>query len=95
MELGKSDKLKQQALEQETENFRKVKAEIEEGRIEENTSKASALKTFGEPVIVIHEADREKWVYKQAKSDWFGGEKIYLFFDKQGNLAGWEHLNPE
>ena len=95
IELGRSDKLKERALKQETENFRIVKTYIESKKIQKNLSKDAALKIFGEPVIVFSQKSGEKWVYKEAESSWFGGEKIYLFFDKQDNLINWEHTNPK
>ena len=95
MELGKNDKLKQKALQQETQNFLKVKTYIDEEKMSGIASKEKALETFGEPVIVVGEDSREKWVYKRAEVSWFGGEKIYLFFDTQGNLTDWQYRNPQ
>ena len=93
MSLGASDKLKEQASARETANFQKVKAYIEEAKINTGITKDEARRMFGEPVIIVSEDDRTKWVYKQAESDWFGGEKIYLFFDKEERLISWDHVN--
>ena len=91
MSVGASDKLKERASAQETENFQRVKAHIQDKTLEAGMSTKQALKKFGDPVIVIDEDDRIKWAYKPAESDWFGGEKAYLFFDREGKLVSWEY----
>ena len=93
IELGKNEKLKQKAYAQETDSFERVKNYIQSEKIKEILSKDAALKTFGEPVVIFPGDTQEKWVYKAAESSWFGGEKIYLFFDKQGNLINRECFN--
>jgi len=91
IELGKSDKIKQKALEEETKSFLKLKEAIEEGLLKEGLSKKEVLKLYGEPVITLSRDEIEKWVYKKGQESWFGGEKIYLFFGKDSKLRGWEY----
>ena len=91
MSVGASDKLKERAAAQETENFQRVKAHIQNETLKAGMSEKEALKKFGDPVIVIDQDDRIKWAYKPAESEWFGGEKAYLFFDKEGKLISWEY----
>jgi hypothetical protein len=88
--LGQNDKLKQKALRQETANFNKLKNYIEDNKIKKGISEKQAIKKFGEPVVGFDELDFQSWIYKAAESSWFGGEKIYLYFDKKGKLTGWE-----
>ncbi len=92
-ELAQNDKLKQQALEQETANFQKVKDYIDSNKIKRGISVGSAIEEFGEPVLVFSESEGEKWIYKRSNVEWVGGEKIYLFFNKQGILTNWEYVN--
>lgn len=94
MQVGKSDKLKERALHEETVNFLRVKKHIEDNTIEKGISKERALKLFGKPVIVFSKEYGDKWVYKEGQSDWFEGEKIYLFFNPNGELEYWEIINP-
>ena len=85
--LGQNDKLKQRVLKQETANFQRVKNYIDSNKIKRGISTKFAIKKFGEPVLVFSDPEGEKWIYKRSDVDWIGGEKIYLFFDKQGSLV--------
>jgi hypothetical protein len=91
MSLGASDKLKEKASAQETKNFQRLKAGIENQTIAKDITEKQALKMFGKPVIVISQDAGAKWAYKPAQSDWFEGEKIYLFFNSQGRLTSWQY----
>ncbi|MGD9015720.1 MAG: hypothetical protein PVI33_06835 [Candidatus Omnitrophota bacterium] len=91
--LGHNDKLKQQALNQETANFRRLKSYIQENEIKSGISAGTALKKFGHPVSVLTDREGQSWAYKPSGVDWVGGEKIYLFFDQKGSLVDWECVN--
>ena len=93
--LGRDDKLKQQAVDLETVNFKRVKRSIETGRIEPGISKRAAISRFGQPILVFSEEEPERWAYKPANAGWVGGEKIYLYFDAQGNLSKWEYIEAD
>lgn len=91
--LGRNDKSKEQAEKQETKNFRRLKNYIEKSKIKKGVSTKSAISKFGQPVALLSESKGERWAYKPSDANWFGGEKIYLFFDKNGNLVDWECVN--
>jgi len=91
--LGHNDKLKQQALNQETANFQRLKNYIQTNKIKPGISIRSALGKFGEPVSVLTEPEGQRWAYKSSDADWLGGEKIYLFFDLKNSLVDWECVN--
>ena len=88
--LGRNDKLKQQALNQETKNFKRLKNYINNDKIKKGISAKSATKKFGEPVVVLSETKGERWAYKPSDANWIGGEKIYLFFNEVGKLFEWD-----
>ena len=91
--LGHNDKLKQQALRQETVIFQRLKNYIETNRIKKGASGKSVMRKFGEPVSVLTDIDGEKWAYKPRDADWIEGEKIYLFFNAKSYLIDWECAN--
>ncbi|MCX5686553.1 MAG: hypothetical protein NTW09_03735 [Candidatus Omnitrophica bacterium] len=78
----------QKEYSEETRNFERAKENIDDGTIKKGQSKDEVRRRSGEPVIILQDSftDREKWVYKPARSDFFKGIKIYLFFDKNGLL---------
>ena len=92
IQLGKNQKLQQKALDQETENFRRVRAYLNSNTIEQNIAQEEALELFGYPVLIIPREEGERWIYKESESSWFGGEKVYLYFNKEGRLTSWEYL---
>jgi hypothetical protein len=55
----------------------------------------SILKKFGDPIYTKNTVrdGRELtfWLYRYA-TQYFGSEKVYLYFDPTGNLVEWEHL---
>ncbi|NQU73826.1 MAG: trehalose-phosphatase, partial [Candidatus Omnitrophica bacterium] len=95
LEVGRSEKYKQEALKQETTSFNRVKKYILENTIKKGISKKAAINKFGRPVLMTPKEGYEKWAYKPGDSDWFGGEKIYLFFDKDDKLISWKVVNAE
>lgn len=95
IEVGRSEEYKQEALKQETTSFNRVKKCIRENTIEKGISKKAAVSKFGRPVLMTPKEGYEKWAYKPGDSDWFGGEKIYLFFDKNDKLISWKVVNEE
>ncbi len=88
IEIGKSQADIQKSYEQETSAYYNVKNGIKLGDIKKGQTGKEIASRYGESVVNIREFDtgREKWIYKPAKSDFFHGEKIFLFFDKNGIL---------
>lgn len=78
----------QKAYRGETRTFNDVKKAIDRGSIKNGQPKEEIRKKYGEPVISTQDfiTKREKWVYKPATSTYSEGIRIYLFFDKDGNL---------
>ncbi len=89
--LGQSEKIKQQALNQETKNFRKIEKAVAGGVLQEGQFSHEVRMRYGDPVVVVPEGRMEKWVYKPGYEDWMGGERIELYFDENAKLAQWLH----
>ena len=88
MDISRAQKDAQAAYAQETRSFERVKEDIDKGAIKKGQSKKEIGKRYGDPVVSIPEygTGREKWIYKPAKSSFFAGAKIYIFFDKENKL---------
>jgi hypothetical protein len=89
IEVSRSQAQIQKDYDRQTKAFESVKRAIEKGKLKSGESKGSIRSSYGEPVIVLEKGDAspEMWVYKSAASSYFGGEKIYLTFDKKGKLS--------
>lgn len=79
----------QKAYKEETETFNDVKRGIDRGSIKKGQPKEDIRKNYGEPVVSTQDftTKMEKWIYKPAASTYSEGIRIYLFFDKDGNLG--------
>ena len=88
MEIARAQKDAQATYVGETKAFERVKAAIEKGAITKGQPKKEIGNRYGEPVVSIIDSStkREKWIYKPAKSSFFEGIKICLYFDKDDKL---------
>jgi len=80
----------EKASKAEGKNYDKAKALLSTQDIRKGLSKEEIEEYCGEPVASVK--DDTKWVYKPPSSTFFEGEKIYFFFDSDGNLTSWEQV---
>ena len=88
IELGKSQAEMQKQYTRETKAFEAVRRAIEAGAIKKGMDKAAVLTKYGEPVVVVDDADgkRKDWIYKPEGSSFFKGVRATLFFTAEGAL---------
>lgn len=92
MEIGASQADIAKTLQQETKNYNGVKNAIASGAIKEGMASDIVRRKYGEPIIETYDkkCDLTKWLYMPASSSHFGGEKLYLYVDKENKVKGWE-----
>ncbi len=82
-------------IEQQDKNFDLILKEVEAGTLDQYPNKKKILRAFGEPVFArdaIEEGQElESWLYRYA-TQYFGGPKVYLYFDAEGNLVKSEYV---
>ena len=88
MSIARAQKDAQNTYEKETRTFERVKAAIDKGEIKKGQAKKEITSRYGEPVVNTVESEtlRDKWIYKPAKSSYFEGIKVYLYFDRDNKL---------
>ena len=88
MSISRAQADAQRTYADETKAFERVKAAVDNGGIKKGQTKKEIGDRYGEPVVntVESETGREKWIYKPAKSSFFEGIRIYLYFDRDDNL---------
>lgn len=95
---GDNQTLQQKAVHLQNKNFKSLLKVISENHLKDYPSKESVLKNFGEPAYAktVKENDTSKdvWLYRRAK-DFFGAEKVYLYFDDKGNLLDYKYVKPD
>jgi len=90
LELRDSETRKNAVMAQETRNFERAKRILLETKKNgEVLTRDSCRRLFGEPSSEL--SGGKSWGYKPETSDWFKGEKIFLYFDDKGSLARWEY----
>jgi hypothetical protein len=88
IEVGKAQTDIQKSYSEETAAYNAVKQALAKGEIRKGQTNSDILSRYGQPVVMVKEygTERDKWVYKPAKSTFFEGAKIALLFDKNGIL---------
>ena len=95
---GDNQSLQVKAVHLQNNNFKSLLKTINENHLKDYPDKKSILKKFGEPAYekIVKDGDvlKEKWLYRRAK-DFFGAEKVYLYFDDKGNLLDYKYIKPD
>ena len=89
IEVGRGQAEIQRAYYEETRQYEGVKRAIDRGDIKKGQTKKEIRGEYGGPVVEFYDiiTKRDEWIYKPAKSDFFGsGIKACLYFDKEGLL---------
>ena len=92
-----SDNQTQQAkyIEQQDKKFEKLLETLKAGQLQKYSNQKAILSAFGEPIFKETTKDSsQKWLYRYA-AELFGSEKVYLYFDADGQLIHWKHISPE
>lgn len=81
-------------VDEQDRRFDKMVEEAKAGTLDQYINKREFMRTFGKPVFVtmVKEEDREleAWLYRHA-TEYFHADKIYLYFDADGNLVRSEY----
>jgi len=84
-------------VQDQDEKFGFLVEEIKSGLVSSRTTEQSFRDAFGDPAIAREEVKEgvpyKVLVYRRVK-DFFGGEKVYLYFDQQGVLRDLKYLPP-
>ena len=68
--------------------------EVKAGTLERHSNKKRIQRAFGDPVyarnVVKDDQELESWLYRYA-TEYFDVDKIYLYFDLDGNLVTSEY----
>jgi hypothetical protein len=89
VEAGKSMDSAKRELSEETASYERVRSAIESGALQIGQSARGIEAQYGKPVVRNEDFSTkgERWVYKPARSSFFEGARIYLYFDGKGSLA--------
>jgi len=92
IEFSNSRKDMVKMLDAEEASYEKAKKAYDGAGLSRGMTMDEARKKFGEPANVDtwNKDGVTKWVYKKPSKDIASKEKVYLIFDKDGNLESWE-----
>jgi hypothetical protein len=82
-------------IEKQDEKFERMREEARAGTLKEYSNKKKIRRAFGDPVyvrdVIKEDRELESWLYRYATA-YFGSDKIYLYFDGDGNLVKSEYI---
>lgn len=93
---GYSDNKDQQEdfVKSQNQNFEKLLTAVRQNDVARYQDKRGVLKAFGTPVfsryLVINGRSYEVWLYRYT-TQFFGSEKVYLYFDLKGKLHSYDY----
>lgn len=83
-----------QYIEKQDQIFELMLEEAKAGTLDQYLNKRRILRAFGDPIFVKHVKgdgqELESWLYRYS-TEFFNSEKIYLYFDPDGNLVKSEY----
>ncbi len=81
---------------QHNERFGRLMEAVRDQTITRYETRQQILRDFGPPVFKRKEGaggqGREQWLYREATA-YFEGDRVYFYFDNQGNMTDWEYVN--
>lgn len=90
--LGDDQAQQEKFLLLQEKKFKLLLSDIDKDRLRKGTTRKKVLSRYGEPIAFKEIKDdpllSEHMVYRHPE-EFFGSEKVYLFFDKDSNLANW------
>jgi hypothetical protein len=88
----------QRLVDESNKRFEALLKVVQEKTMSDYKTRKDFLDAFGQPIftkrITGSPAEHELWLYRYCEKFW-GSEKVYLYFDKEGNLVRWEHRAAE
>lgn len=93
--LGDDQARQEQFLKRQEKKFRLLLSDYEKGRLKQGTAQKNILSRYGEPISVKEQLEdpsgvTEEFVYRHPEQ-FFGSEKIYLYFNKDSKLINWQY----
>lgn len=95
---GAGQKEIQDDLEQQTELFYALRQDLKQNRLSAEMLKEEIINSYGEPVLTKEIKDDSlakcRFLYRHP-TQYFSGDRIYLYFDDRDKLVRWEYLPVE
>jgi len=92
--LGDDQAKQEQFLKRQEKKFQLLLSDYEKGKLKQGTAQKAVLSRYGEPISMKKNEDQpevsEQFVYRHPEQ-FFGSEKIYLYFDKDSKLIKWQY----
>jgi hypothetical protein len=93
--LGDDQARQEQFLKRQEKKFQLLLSDYEKGRLKQGTAQKKILSRYGEPVSFKEQLEdqsgvTEEFVYRHPEQ-FFGSEKIYLYFNKDSKLINWQY----
>lgn len=92
---GAGQKEIQDDLDQQTVFFYALKQDLKHDRLSMGMLKEEIVNSYGEPILIKEingdSLAKYRFLYRHP-TQYFSGDRIYLYFDGRGKLVRWEYL---
>jgi len=82
-------------VQDQNERFARLMETVRADKMGAYQTRKQVEQEFGPPVFSrmtkIGNVDAEEWLYRKAMA-YFKGDRVYFYFDQQGQVIGWEHV---
>ncbi len=90
--LGDDQARQGQFIKRQESKFKLLLSDVNKGLLKKGTARKQILSRYGEPISIKEIKDDplflEQFAYRHPEQ-FFGSEKVYLFFDKNQTLVQW------
>lgn len=80
-------------IKEQDQKFKQLLNDFSTGKIEKGASKDEITQAYGEPILITElkkDSLAEEWMYRHP-AQFFGSEKIFLYFNDKGELADFKY----
>ncbi len=85
----------QKYIEEQDKKFEKLLKAVKDRTLVKNVRDQSIVRMYGEPLgkreVEKNNQKLERWNYRYQMT-YFESEKVYLYFNEEKRLVGWEHV---
>lgn len=96
--MGDEGDKQEKLVTKQDKEFKELLTAVESDQITTYKNKKQVRRAFGDPIYTktapYEGVEREVWMYRYAVK-FFDSDKVYIYFDEQGNTLHWEVIHPE
>ena len=94
LRLNSSQKQMRGYVQKQNKGFERLCKDIQRERLKMGLSQSQVISLYGDPVVEKELKRKTRWLYRYPV-EYFHSDKVYLYFDRDNTLVGWELKKKE